>query len=186
MIPRPRERIAIPFSRMKFLLILAVALVFVVACAYFATHSEGQHRYSPMFIRIVCGIGVPFFAAIAIMSVVRLVDSRPGLVVDWQGIDDRTSFSSVGRVDWTDIHGLRTTRARWNNGLVVDLHEPERFARRGNVVQRLLRFGAPSPVVLGSNALDAPFDTMVEIVRRFHDDWKSQAKPPLSPGPPDV
>jgi hypothetical protein len=185
-IPGSRERIAIPFSRMKCLLIFAVALVFVVACAYFATHSEGPHRYSPMFIRIVCGIGVPFFAAIAIMSVVRLVDPRPGLVVDRQGIDDRTSFASVGWVGWADVHGLRTTRARWNNGLVVELHEPERFARRGNVMQRLLRFGAPSPVVLGSNALDVPFDTMVQIVRRFHDDWKSQAKPALSSGPPGV
>jgi hypothetical protein len=185
-IPGPAERIAIPFSRMKCLLIVAVALVFVVACAYFATHSEGHSRHSPMFIRIVCGVGVPFFAAIAIMSVVRLVDSRPGLVVDRQGIDDRTSFASVGRVDWADIHGLRATRARWNNALVVELHEPARFAWRGNVVQRLLRTGAASPVVLGSNALDVPFDTMVQIVRRFHDDWKSQAKPPLSPGPPGV
>lgn len=186
MIVGPPERIAIPFSRMKCLLIFAVALVFVVVCAYFATHSEGQHRYSPMFIRIVCGIGVPFFAAIAIMSIVQLVDSRPGLVADRQGIDDRTNFASVGRIDWVDIDGLRVTRARWNNGLVVELHEPERFARRGNVVQRLLRFGAPSPVVLGSNALDVPFDTMVQIVRRFHDDWKSQAKLALSPGPPGV
>ena len=186
MIPGPSERVAIPFSRMKCLLILAVALLFVVACAYFATHSEGQHRYSPMFVRIVCGIGVPFFAVIAIMSVVRLVDSRPGLVVDRQGIEDRTSFASVGRVDWADIHGLRVSRARWNSALVVELHEPERFARRGNIVQRLLRFGAPSPVVLGSNALDIPFDTMVQIVRRFHDDGKSPAKPPLSPGSPGV
>lgn len=170
---------------MKCLLIFAVALVFVVACGCFAIHSEGHSRHSPTFIRIVCGIGGPFFAAIAIMSIVRLVDSRPGLVVDREGIDDRTNFASVGRVDWADIDGLRVTRARWNNGLVVELHEPERFARRGNVVQRLLRFGAPSPVV-GSNALDVPFDTMDQIVRRFHDDWKSQAKPALSPGPPGV
>lgn len=183
MILGPSERIAIPFSRMKCLLVLAVALVFVVGCAYFATHSEGHSRHSPMFIRIVCGVGIPFFGAIAIMSLLRLADFRPGLVVDRRGIDDRSSFASVGRVDWADIHSLRTTRARWNNGLVVELREPERFARRGNVVQRLLRFGAPSPVVLGSNALDVPFDMMVQIVRRFHDDWKSQAKPPLSPGP---
>ena len=186
MIPGPSERIAIPLSRVKCLVIFAVAPVFVVACGYFATHAEGHSRHSPTFIRIVCGIGVPFFAAIAIMSLVRLVDARPGLVVDRQGIDDRTNFASVGRVDWADIEGLRVTRARWNNGLVVELHEPERFARRGNVVQRLLRFGAPSPVVLGSNALDVPFDTMVQMVRRFHDDWKSQAKPHLSPGPPGV
>ena len=155
MTPGPTERVAIPFSRMKCLLILAVALLFVVACAYFATYSQGKHRYSPMFVRIACGIGVPFFAVIAIMSV-------------------------------ADIQSLRVARARWNNGLVVELHEPERFARRGNIVQRLLRFGAPSPVVLGSNALDIPFDTMVQIVRRFHDDWKSPAKPPLSPGSPGV
>lgn len=160
MIPGPSERIATPFSRMKCLLIFAVALVFVVACGCFAIHSEGHSRHSPTFIRIVCGIGGPFFAGIAIMSIVRLVDSRPGLVVDREGIDDRTNFASVGRVDWADIDGLRVTRARW--------------------------FGAPSPVVLGSNALDVPFDTMVQIVRRFHDDWKSQAKPALSPGPPGV
>ena len=186
MIPGLRERIAIPFSRMKCLLIFSVALVFVVVCAYFATHAEGHSRHSPTFIRIVCGIGVPFFAAIAIMSIVRLVDSRPGLVVDRQGIDDRTNFAAIGRVDWADIRDLRVMKARWNSGLIVELHDPERFARRGNVVQRLLRFGAPSPVVLGSNALDIPFDTLVQIVRRFHDDWKSQAKPALSPGPPAV
>lgn len=182
----PPERIAIPFGRLKCLAVLAVAAVFVVACVFFATHSEGQARYSPTFVRIVCGVGVPFFAAVAIMSVVRLFDSRPGLIVDRQGIDDRTNFSSIGRVDWADVRGLRTTTARWNNGLVVELHEPARFARRGNIVQRLLRAGAVSPVVLGSNALDVPFDAMVQIVRRFHDDWKSRAKPPLSPGPPDV
>ena len=180
------ERIAIPFSRMKCLLILAVALVFVVACWYFASHAEGQSRHSPLFIRIVCGIGVPFFAAIAIVSIVRLVDSRPGLVIDRQGIDDRSNLGAVGRVDWADIRDLRIMKGRWNNGLVVELHEPARFARRGNVVQRILRIGAPSPVVLGSNGLDVPFDTMVQIVRRFHDDWKSWANPPLSPGPPGV
>jgi hypothetical protein len=139
-----------------------------------------------MYILIVCGIGVPFFAAIAIVSVVRLVDARPGLVIDRQGIDDRSNFSSIGRIDWADIRELRTIKARWSGALVVELHEPARFARRGNVVQRLLRFGAPSPVVLGNNALDVHFDTMVQIVRRFHDDWKAEAKPPLSSGPPDV
>ena len=182
----PPERIAIPFSRLKCLVILAVASVFVVACAFFATHSQGQARYAPTFVRIVCGAGVALFAAVAIMSVVRLFDSRPGLIVDRQGVDDRTNFSSIGRVDWADVRGLRTVKARWNNGLVVELHEPQRFAGRGNIVQRLLRAGAASPVVLGSNALDVPFDTMVQIVRRFHDDWNAWAKPPLSPGPPDV
>jgi hypothetical protein len=184
--PDAPERIAIPFSRLKCLVILAAASVFVAACAFFAAHAESQVRYSPIFVRIVCGAGVLFFAAAAIMSVVRLFDSRPGLVIDRQGIDDRTNFSAIGRVDWSDIRGLRTTKARWNSGLVVELHDPARFARRGNIVQRLLRTGAVSPVVLGSNALDVPFDTMAEIVRRFHDDWKAQAKPPLSPGPPGV
>jgi len=181
----PPERIAIPFSRMKSLLILAIALVLVVGCAYFATHSEDQTRHSPMFVRIVCGAGVPLFAAIAITGVVRLVGSKPGLVIDRQGIDDRSNFTAIGRIDWADIRDLRTIKARWSV-LVVELHDPERFARRGNVVQRILRFGALSPVVLSSNALDVHFDTMVQIIRRFRDDWKVQAKRPLSPGPPGV
>ena len=186
MISGSSERIAIPFSRPKCAAILLVASIFVAACAFFASHPEGHARYAPTFIRIVCGIGVLFFGAIAIMSVVRLVGSRPGLVIDRQGIVDRSNLTSIGRVDWADIHGLRIVKARWNNGLVVELHDPGRFARRGNVLQRLPRHGSPSPVVLGSNALAVPFDTMVEMVSRFHDEWKARAKPPLSPGPPGV
>jgi hypothetical protein len=116
------------------------------------------------------------------VSVVRLFDFRPGLVIDRQGIDDRSNLASIRRVDWADIRGLRIMKARWNNGLVIELHDPERFARRGNVLQRLLRLGSPSPVVLGSNALAVPFDAMVRLVSRFHD----EAKAPLSPGPPGV
>lgn len=186
MIPGAPERIAIPFSRVKCAAILLLASAFVAGCAFFAIHPEADTRHSSTFIRIVSGIGVPFFGAVAIVSVVRLFASRPGLVIDRQGIDDRSNLVSIGRVDWADIRGLRITRARWNNGLVVELHDPARFARRGNVLQRLLRFGAPSPVVLGSNALDVSFDTMVKLVSRFHDEWKAETKPPLSPGPPGV
>jgi hypothetical protein len=175
-----------PFSRLKCAAILLVASIFVAACAFFASHPEGHARYAPTFVRIVCGIGIPFFGAIAIMSVVRLVGSRPALVIDRQGIDDRSNLTSIGRVDWADVRSLRIMKARWNNGLVVELRDPERFARRGNVLQRLLRLGSPSPVVLGSNALAVSFDTMVEMVSHFQDEWKARTKPPLSPGPPGV
>lgn len=171
---------------MKCAAILLFASVFVVACAYFATHSGSQTRYSPAFVRIVCGAGVLLFGAAAVLGVVRLLGSRPGLVIDRRGIDDRTHLAAIGRVDWADVSGLRIVKARWNNSLVVELRDPERFAQRGNVVQRLLRWGSASPVVLGSNALGVSFDTLVQMVRRFHDEWRAEATPPLSPGPPGV
>lgn len=180
------ERIAIPFSRLKCAAILLVALAFVAGCAFFVLHPEADTRHSSTFIRIVSGIGVPFFGAVAIVSVLRLFDSRPGLVIDRQGIDDRCNIASIGRVDWADVSGLRIMKARWNKGLVIELHDPGQFAQRGNILQRLLRFGSPSPMVLGSNALAVSFDTMVELVSRFHDEWQAGAKPPLSPGPPGV
>jgi hypothetical protein len=128
-IPGPSDRIAIPFSRMKCAAILLVALILVAACAFFAIHPEGSRRHSSTFIRIVSGIGIPFFGAVTVVSVVRLFGSRPGLVIDRQGIDDRSNLVSIGRVDWADISGLRITKARWNNGLIVELHDPSRFAR---------------------------------------------------------
>ena len=150
------------------------------------TDPEGSTRYSPTFLRVVSGIGVLLFGGVTILSVVRLFGSRPGLIIDREGIDDRTNLVSIGRVDWSNVRGLRIRKARWNNSLVVELHEPDRFARRGNVLQRLLRLGSSSPVMLSSNALAVSFDTMVQLVSRFHDEWKAEARRPLSPGPPGV
>jgi hypothetical protein len=178
----PSERVAVPFSKVMHIGTLVVLSAFVMAFAYLALHPDGHGpRYSPTYVRIVSIVGLPFFGAFSIICIARIFDAKPGLIIDRQGIDDRTHVTGVGRVDWADVRGLRPIKVGRVRFLVVDVHEPARFARRGNIVQRLLRMGSRhGPVVLASLPLDVQFDTMVELVRRFYEDAKPDIKLPLS------
>lgn len=184
MIFEPPERITIRFSKVKWIAIAVLTCAVAAGCAFMATHPDGSSRHSPLYVQTVSIAVMLICGAVAVVAVVRLLDRKPGLVIDRQGFDDRSHFDSVGRVDWADVRELRVMTVGRKRMLAVDVHDRGRFARRGNLLRRFMRM-APigGPVVLGSGGLDVDFDTLVQIVRRFHDDWKLQAKPPLSPGP---
>ena len=169
----------IRYSKAKVVGLALLTLPFIALFAYVIVYPDRpDSRYPADLMRPVGVLGVIGLVALLLYYIAKLFDREPGLVVDREGFIDRTTFISVGRVNWADVRGLRTMTRRRSKTLIVEVHDPLRFVDRGNILQRLIR--APdywllhlSPVRLRSVMLDTDFDGLVWAVTSF---W-NEAKP---------
>jgi hypothetical protein len=113
------ERIAIPASRTRWLIYLVMASCFVAAgILLLALHQ------SPL----VAWLNIVFFGAGAAVFALQLVDRRPRIVIDDQGILDRTL--KVGRIDWADIRAVFLKRSQGQPFICLELADPSKYTQR--------------------------------------------------------
>lgn len=183
---RPDERVVITFSRAKLAGLAFLALAACALFAYFIVFPYGSTRYPASFLQILGIFGIAFFGASFLSSIAKIVERRPGLVVDSRGL----TLHGEGELEWQSVRGIRVVRIRMNRFLALDLHDPGLIVRRGNRVQRLLKAVnlrlCGSPIVFTSSVLDIDFDRMVRLLERYQEEAKRISAPPLSPGPPGV
>ena len=179
---------AIHYSKPKIAGLISLALPCIALFAYAIDYPyRPDSRYPADVVRLGGVLGVTIFVPLLLCFMVKLLDRSPGLVLDSQGFLDRTTFISVGRVEWSDVRGLRTLTYRGSKKLVVEVHDPLRFVDRGNVMQRLIRapdfwFRRLGPVQLRSVMLDTSFDGLVFAVTSFFEGAKATGAGRLSSG----
>jgi hypothetical protein len=116
--------------------------------------------------RAVGGFGIISYGLAASLLGVLLFRKPVALVIDRQGIIDRSDWTSVGRINWSEIRRVRTI---WigMRVLVIDAHNPRHFLGRGRVWQRMLRRLRIWPIVLSSITLDIGFNELRRTISRF-------------------
>jgi hypothetical protein len=77
-----------------------------------------------------------FFGGCALIFVWQLIDSRPRLIIDDDGIYDRTL--GIGRIPWSDIRGAYLRSISKNVFICLELRDSEHYVRRTNAVKRAL------------------------------------------------
>ena len=114
-------------------------------------------RVEDPFVRAAGGVGVAIAAAAPAFAVARAV--RPGFVlrIDDEGLLDRSSAVSVGRIAWSEIDRVELCQVRGVEILGVHLADPEAFARaRPWWARAAMRvngwLGCPPVNVVGSSA----------------------------------
>ena len=75
------------------------------------------------------GAGIPLFAW-------QLIDSRPRLVIDNQGILDRTL--GVGVIPWPEITGAYLKSIQGNSFICLEVRDPERWLGQLSPVKRAM------------------------------------------------
>ncbi|GAB3162586.1 hypothetical protein GCM10027291_00550 [Telluribacter humicola] len=100
------DRIIILLSRKKLVLLLIAGVVFVIIGYLGAVKPEDF--VSPFFrssklIRISGFAGVVFCGVGVIFILWKLLDNKPGLIIDEFGITDNSNATSVGLIEWKDI-----------------------------------------------------------------------------------
>lgn len=140
------------------------ALAFVVIGAWMIVVGD-SHRGIPTPIIGVASIA--FFGAAFVYGVRSLLDSTPGLVLREDGFEDRSSGVAVGFVPWSEVRELAVMSIAGQRFLAVRVHEPAKYAARGNWWQRAahrsntVRCG--TPIAISSNALRISFDALVRL-----------------------
>lgn len=168
------DTIVIASSPRKMLLMLLGCFAFVAAGCWMWSSADVQNRYPPLFVRCVAVLSVGLFGLCGAYGVLKLVDGRPGLAIDADGLVDNSSAAAFGRIAWDDIAGVRVALVSGQRFVVVDLLEPRKHLDRCGVFQRFLGEAntktTGSPVNISANSLSVPFD---ELQRLLTSAWEA-------------
>lgn len=113
------ERVVIPASGARWTLLFVAALGFVAAAILLLVIHQ-----SP----VVAWLNIAFFGACATFFALQVVDRRPRLVIDDQGILDRTL--KVGLIDWADIRAVFLKRSAGQSFLCLELADASKYTQR--------------------------------------------------------
>lgn len=156
-------------SRGRGVLAFGCCVVSVAFCGWLWTKEPSGNAFRDGEAKVFASIGSVFFSVLAVLSLVRLFDRRPGLIVDTLGLHDRTTLFGYVHVPWTAIAGVHEVRVKKVRLLAVRLKDPGAFLGRWKGWKRwsfqwnMDHHG--SPVILSANTLACPFDELERIVR---------------------
>lgn len=171
----------IPLRKGKLALVLVLALLLFIVCLLLTVAGlAGTGNLLAWEMGGAGLVGTVIFGAGTIYVAARLFSRRPGLIIDQDGIVDNTSYSSVGRVPWSQItwvqvQSLPTFRRSLvlqpppPRIMVIGVRDPEQFRDRGNWLRRFLRRGGVgmfgSPVAIADPVLRADLDDLARRIR---------------------
>ena len=76
------ERILIPLSKTKIVLLLVGSVVFVAVSLWLWDHADEIPHRNPLYVEAVAIAGIGFFGLCGLYALFKLFDTAPGLIVD--------------------------------------------------------------------------------------------------------
>ena len=166
------NKIEIPLSKTKIILVLLGALIFVVLGTFFVINPEkfiSPIMRSPEFIRISGISSVIFFGVAGIYGIRKLFDNAIGLTVDENGINDNTNASSVGLINWADITEIKTEQIMSTKFLLIFTNNADKYIDGVGYIQRKLLLANKkmygTPLSITSNTLKYDFDDLERLLK---------------------
>jgi len=89
-------------------------------------------------VRIAGWIGAPFFGVLSVYLLVRLIQRRPSVVIDADGIHDNASMASAGFIRWSDIASATIFSVKNQKMVGILLKDNDRFLSRFGMIRRAL------------------------------------------------
>lgn len=119
------EKIAIPVSKAKILLLFIGSSIFVVLGVWIllATNADLFHKVAAFFAILFFGLGFFIFPQM-------LLDRTPGVVIDRYGITDNITKPRVGTLEWEDISHVQIYKIHSNKMLFIFVHNPDKYLDR--------------------------------------------------------
>jgi len=184
--PGDTDAVVIEASNTKTVLLVLVGIGFVALGAWFVSLDPetlaAQPRFnSPAFVHALGYVTVAFFGLCVAAAIWRLFSSKPGLILDREGLTVH-GFMDDLFVPWRDVAGFGVYEAHRQRMLVVGLKNPEGYVERGGKLRRMVARAnyslCGSPVVISSNTLRLDFESLIEVVGKFHARWSRQDSVP--------
>jgi len=148
-----------PLKYIGFAVICAVFVVIGVLMLLFPRSGEWSEMLAGWS-------GVIFFGFGLIVFLRQILDSRPRLVVDEQGIFDRTL--SVGVIEWQDIEHAYLNSVVGNPFISLVLNNPEKYLQRAMSSQkklaRLNKYLGAETININLSGIDKSPDEILVVV----------------------
>jgi len=168
------QQLEIPLNKKRMTLMLLGSLAFVAMGCWFIVRPpaiENAILANPVVIRVTGFLSVLFFGLCAVTLVRKLPDSRPGLIINDQGITDNSSGVSAGLVLWEDVLEIKMTAVYKNKFIMIMVRNPEEYInRQTNLIKRkamvLNHSSYGSPISISANGLNTNFEELYGIIRQ--------------------
>ncbi|KOP67518.1 hypothetical protein AMS62_21445 [Bacillus sp. FJAT-18019] len=95
---------------------------------------------SNYFVLIIGFISMALFSLGLVFSVSKLIKSEPALLINQEGIVDKSSYAGAGAVSWNEIKNISFYQAKKEKIITIELYDPERLISRQPLwKQKLMR-----------------------------------------------
>ncbi|MBN2614925.1 MAG: hypothetical protein JXR71_04465 [Bacteroidales bacterium] len=165
------DRIEIPVSKSKLLgLLVGAAVFFVVGIfLYITPESFVSVQFKDTQTMMLMGIaGILFSGVTLIFGIRKLLNKKPGLIIDQQGITDNTTASSAGLIEWNDITAIETKKVLTNRFMLIRVSNPDYYLNRVNgLKQKILRENLDlyeTPISITTSTLKCTFQELEKLL----------------------
>lgn len=165
--------ISIHLSKGKLLLSTLGAFAFVAIGFWFvlAPPSRTGSSLESTLLMVLGLVSILFFGGIAILVIRKFLDSRPGLIIDEQGLTDNSGGLSAGQILWQGIADFKVLQIQRQRLILILVKNPQDYIdRQSNAWKRKLmamnyrQYG--TPLSISTNGLKISFDELLEMLER--------------------
>lgn len=82
------------------------------------------------FIFIAGIAGSLFFFIGVVISLMKLISKKPGLIISEEGIVDNTTVFGFGMIEWSDISSIKAYKINSKTFIALKLYKPEKYISR--------------------------------------------------------
>lgn len=159
------DHIDIPFSKYKLTGLLCIALAFAAVGIWFVIDpgtfvSIGYHHRFKQEIFLIGFICVIFCAPAAAFIAYKIFSSKPGLIIDEEGITNNSTFAS-GFIKWADITDITMERISSSVYIMIHINNAEEyiegqqnFLKRKSALANYKKYNAPIAIITDSLKCD--------------------------------
>ncbi|MES2726762.1 MAG: STM3941 family protein [Bacteroidota bacterium] len=168
------DRIVIELSKKKIVLLLIAGVAFVIFGCLGAISPDtfvSPLFRSPEFIRISGVAAVTFFGIGTLFIARKLFDSKPGLIIDQNGITDNSNAIGIGLIEWQDITRIQRIEIVSTKILILHINKPEKYIERAKsyIVKKAMLTNQKmygSPISITSNSLKISFEDLETLLKQ--------------------
>lgn len=124
------DRIEIKFSRVKMSLLLLLASVFVAGGIFILFRADELRE------KIIGWTSIIFFGFGAVVFVRQLLNTKPRIILDDEGIEDKSL--DIGKILWDDIEAAYPNNIFTNKFISLKVRDVEKYLRRTSKPKRKL------------------------------------------------
>lgn len=147
-------------------IISAVVIPFAVLYCY-SLYLEGVISLKLIIILVVA---IPFLIWFFVTNLKKIIDKKPGLIIDNQGIIDNMGFSEIGIISWNDITHAKVVKHNLSEYLLIGIKNNEKIINRLSGVKKTIVnkqieiFGTPIVISINNLKIDK-----TELIKIFKD-----------------
>jgi hypothetical protein len=177
-----QHQIEIALNKSKLAKGLLSSIVFVIAGLWLLIEqpiTDNPIINNPVVKYGAASAALLFFGFATIFYLLKLIDKRPGIVINEEGLFDNSGAVSVGLVPWPDIKRVFIARVMKQEFLIIEVTNPEdylnrfkNFFKKKGMQYNVKNYG--SPVAISTNGLKCDVNELVIIVNERLAEYQSK------------